>query len=52
MQRSSLESDMVFRDGHGTQLATVTGGFTATLTHRHMRKPPARNRGPSPKRNA
>lgn len=36
MGRTSLESDMVFRDGHDTQLATVTGdvgsGFTATLT--------------------
>ena len=32
---TSLESDMVFRDGHDTQLATVTGdvtsGYTATL---------------------
>lgn len=36
LRRSSLESDMVFRDGHDAQLATVTGdvdsGFTATLT--------------------
>ncbi|MBC6447034.1 dioxygenase family protein [Actinokineospora xionganensis] len=34
--RTSLESDIVFRDGHDTQLATVTGdvgsGYTATLT--------------------
>ncbi|MGH3861738.1 intradiol ring-cleavage dioxygenase [Actinokineospora sp.] len=36
LQRSSLESDMVFRDGHDTQLAATSGdvgsGFTATLT--------------------
>ncbi|HVK23703.1 MAG TPA: intradiol ring-cleavage dioxygenase [Actinokineospora sp.] len=35
MERSSLDSDMVFRDGHDSQLATVTGdlsGYTASLT--------------------
>lgn len=36
LNRLSLASDMVFRDGHATQLATVTGdltrGLTATLT--------------------
>jgi protocatechuate 3,4-dioxygenase beta subunit len=35
MRRTTLDSDMVFRDGHDAQLATVTGdltkGFTATL---------------------
>ncbi|WP_309112146.1 intradiol ring-cleavage dioxygenase [Saccharothrix sp.] len=36
MSRTSLSNDMVFRDGHDEQLATVTGsvtsGYTASLT--------------------
>ncbi|WP_436493340.1 intradiol ring-cleavage dioxygenase [Actinokineospora sp. HUAS TT18] len=36
LQRTSLESDMVFRDGHDSQLATTTGdvasGYAASLT--------------------
>ncbi|GAA4623081.1 hypothetical protein GCM10023196_017820 [Actinoallomurus vinaceus] len=36
LSRVSLDTDMVFRDGYATQLATVTGnttaGYTATLT--------------------
>ena len=34
LARTSLDTDMVFRDGHDTQLATVTGdvsGYTASL---------------------